>query len=102
MLKRACRHDLSDHSDRAVERALQLAAARGAELDIVHIMEEGLPAEAQAEVSAARENVIREKLAASSFADQVKLTIDLVVGNAQTDIVERAVLTQLRCLVLGA
>ena len=93
--------DLSDHSDRAVERALQLAAARGAELDIVHIMEEGLPAEAQAEVSATTENVIREKLAASSFADQVKLTIDLVVGNAQTDIIERAVMTNADCIVLG-
>lgn len=93
--------DLSDHSDRAVERALQLAAARRAELDIVHVMEEGLPAEAQAEVAATDENAIREKLAASPFADQVKVTIDLVVGNAETDIVERAVMANADCIVLG-
>jgi len=93
--------DLSDSSDRAVERALQLAAARGAELDIVHVMEEGLPAEAQAEVAATDENAIREKLAASPFADQVKVTIDLVVGNAETDIVERAVMANADCIVLG-
>jgi universal stress protein E len=93
--------DLSGNSDRAVERALQLAAARGAELDIVHVMEEGLPAEAQTEVTATSENAIREKLAASSFADQVKVTIDLVVGSAETDIVERAVMTNADCIVLG-
>jgi nucleotide-binding universal stress UspA family protein len=93
--------DLSDHSDRAVERALQLAAARRAELDIVHVMEEGLPAEAQAEVAATDENAIREKLAASPFADQVKVTIDLVVGNAETDIVERAVMANADCIILG-
>lgn len=93
--------DLSGSSDRAVERALQLAAARGAELDIVHVMEEGLPAEAQAEITATNENAIREKLAASPFADQVKVTIDLVVGNAETDIVERAVMVNADCIVLG-
>jgi nucleotide-binding universal stress UspA family protein len=93
--------DLSGPSDRAVERALQLAAARGAELDIVHVMEEGLPAEAQAEVTATNETAIREKLAASPFADQVKVTIDLVVGNAETDIVERAVMANADCIVLG-
>lgn len=93
--------DLSGHSDRAVERALRLAAARGAELDIVHVMEEGLPAEAQAEVTAANENAIRERLAASPFADQVKVTIDLVVGSAETDIVERAVMANADCIVLG-
>lgn len=93
--------DLSDSSNRAVERALQLAAARGAELDIVHVMEEGLPAEAQAEVTATNEKAIREKLAASPFADQVKVTIDLVVGNAETDIVERAVMANADCIVLG-
>jgi len=93
--------DLSVHSDRAVERALRLAAARGAELDIVHVMEEGLPAEAQAEVTAAGESAIGAKLAASPFADKVKVTIDLVVGNAQTDIVERAVMASADCIVLG-
>lgn len=93
--------DLSAHSDRAVERALQLAAARGAELDIVHIMEEGLPAEAQAEVRATSENTIRERLAAGPYAGQVKVTIDMVVGNPETDIVERAVMTNADCIVLG-
>jgi nucleotide-binding universal stress UspA family protein len=93
--------DLSGHSERAVERALQLAAARGAELDIVHVMAEGLPAEAQAEVTATHEATIRETLAASPFATQVKVTIDLVVGSAETDIVERAVMANADCIVLG-
>jgi nucleotide-binding universal stress UspA family protein len=93
--------DLSSPADHAIERALQLAAAHGAELDIVHVMEEGLPAEAQAELTATTENAIRAKLAASPFVDRVKVTIDLVVGNANTDIVERAVMVNADCIVLG-
>jgi nucleotide-binding universal stress UspA family protein len=93
--------DLSSQSNRAVERALQLAAARGAELNVVCVMEEGLPREAQAEITAANENAIRETLAASPFVNQVKVTIDLVVGNAATDIVERAVIAGADCIVLG-
>ena len=93
--------DLSNQADHALQRALQLAAAHGAEADVVYVMEEGLPAEAQAEVTANSESVIRAKLAASPFVDQVKVTIDLVVGNAETDIVERAVMTNADCIVLG-
>jgi nucleotide-binding universal stress UspA family protein len=93
--------DLSGHSDHAIERALQLAAAHGAELDVVHVMEEGLPPEAQAEITASREDVLREKLAAMPFADKVNVTIDMVVGNADTDIVERAVMSNADCIVIG-
>jgi nucleotide-binding universal stress UspA family protein len=93
--------DLASSGNHAIERALQLAAAHGAELDIVHVMEEGLPPEAQAERSETRESAIRAALAASPFAGQVKLTIDLVVGNADTDIVERAVMSNADCIVLG-
>jgi nucleotide-binding universal stress UspA family protein len=93
--------DLASSGNHAIERALQLAAAHGAELDIVHVMEEGLPAEAQAELSAVRESAIRAALAASPFAGQVKMTVDLIVGNANTDIVERAVMSNADCIVLG-
>jgi nucleotide-binding universal stress UspA family protein len=93
--------DLSAQADHAVERALELATAHGAELDIVHVMEEGLPAEAQAELAATNKKAIRAKLAASPFADKVTVTIDMVVGNAETDIVERRVMTNADCIVLG-
>jgi nucleotide-binding universal stress UspA family protein len=93
--------DLSNEADHALQRALQLAAAHGAEANVVYVMDEGLPAEAQAEVTANSESVIRAKLTASPFVDQVKVTIDLVVGNAETDIVERAVMTNADCIVLG-
>lgn len=95
--------DLSGHADHAIDRALQLAAAHGAELDLVYVMdqEEGLPAEAQAEITANSEKAIRAKLAAKPLVDQVKMTIDLVVGNAETDIVERAVMSNADCIVLG-
>ncbi|WP_088342729.1 MULTISPECIES: universal stress protein [Rhodomicrobium] len=93
--------DLSSHSDRAIARALQLAAAHGADLDIVHVMEEGLPVEAQSEITAANEQAIREKLAAYPLADKVTVTIDMVVGNEDTDIVERAVMVNADCILLG-
>jgi nucleotide-binding universal stress UspA family protein len=93
--------DLSTQADHAIERALGLAAVHGAELDIVHVMEEGLPAEAQAEVKVTNENIIRKKLAARPFADKVTVTIDMVVGKAETDIVERCVMSNADCIVLG-
>lgn len=93
--------DLPDQADHAIERGLQLAAAHGAELDIVHVMEEGLPPEAQAEVTAASEGAVREKLAANPLSEDVAVTIDLVVGLAETDIVERSVMTNADCIVLG-
>ena len=93
--------DLAASSGRAVARGLMLAAARGAELDIVHVMEEGVPGEAQAEITATDEKAIRDTLAANPLSEQVKVTIDMVVGNAETDIVERAVMTNADCIVLG-
>ena len=93
--------DLSGHSDHAIERAIQLAAAHGAELDIVHVMQEGVPLEAQAEITETRENALRQKLAAIPLAATVKVTIDMVVGNADTDIVERAVMSNADCILIG-
>lgn len=93
--------DLSDQADHAVGRALRLAAEHGAALDIVHVMEEGLPAAAEAEVRAANEKAIRAKLAANPLTDKVTVTIDMVAGSAETDIVERCVMTNADCIVLG-
>jgi nucleotide-binding universal stress UspA family protein len=93
--------DLSSPADHAIERALQLAAAHGAKLDIVHVMEEGVPVEAQAEITATREATVQEKLAANPLAADVEVTIDMVVGSADTDIVERAVMANADCIVLG-
>jgi nucleotide-binding universal stress UspA family protein len=95
--------DLSGSADHALGRALQLAATRGAELDIVHVIEEqeGLPAEAQAELAETHQSAVSEKLAARPLADKVNVTIDLVVGRAETDIVERAVMANADCIVLG-
>jgi nucleotide-binding universal stress UspA family protein len=93
--------DLSTTGERAMNRALQLAASHGAELTIVHIMEEGLPLEAQALVTAKDEDAIRDRLAANPLAEQIKITVNMVVGRPETDIVERAVMTNANCIVLG-
>ncbi|HEY7644013.1 MAG TPA: universal stress protein [Hyphomicrobiales bacterium] len=93
--------DLPDHADHAIERGVLLAAAHGAELDVVHVMEEGLPPDAQAEITATSEARVREKLAASPLSENVPVTIDLVIGLAETDIVERSVMTNADCIVLG-
>ncbi len=93
--------DLSSPSDRAVKRALQLAVRHNAELDIVHIVEEGYPAEAEAEMKAEGEQRLQETLASSPLAGKAKVTIDMVVGLPDPDILERATLFGADCIVLG-
>jgi nucleotide-binding universal stress UspA family protein len=93
--------DLSIHADLAVRRALQLAAMHGAEVDFVHIIEEGLPAQAQDDQRASSERSIQEELAKISSANKVKVTIDLVVGCPDLDIVEQAERFDADCIVLG-
>ena len=93
--------DLSLHADFAVRRALQLATAHEAEVDLVHIIEEGLPAEAQNELMAASEKRVQEQLAKFQVPDNIKVTIDIVAGRTELDIVEHAARSGADCILLG-
>ena len=93
--------DLSLHADFAVRRALQLATAHEAEVDLVHIIEEGLPAEAQNELMAASEKRVQEQLAKFQVPDNIKVTIDIVAGRPELDIVEQAARSGADCILLG-
>lgn len=93
--------DLSSHADLAVRRALQLAAANGAEVNYVHIIEEGLPAIAVDDKRATSERFIRKELAKIPNAEKINVTINLVTGRPDLDIVEQAAISGADCIVLG-
>jgi nucleotide-binding universal stress UspA family protein len=93
--------DFSHHADFAIKRALQLATTREAEVDIVHIIEEGLPAAAEDDQRATSERNVQELLAKISATDKVSVTIDIVSGLPELDIVERAISFGADCILLG-
>jgi nucleotide-binding universal stress UspA family protein len=93
--------DLSLHADFAVKRALQLATAHEAEVDLVHIIEEGLPLEAQNELMATSEKNVQEQLSKFQVPDNIKVTIDIVAGRTELDIVEHAARSGADCILLG-
>jgi nucleotide-binding universal stress UspA family protein len=93
--------DLSSHAELAIERALQLAATNGAEVDIVHVIDEGLCTEAERQLAATRHKSIQDKLANVPFAGEVKVTTSIIARRPEPDIVERAVMFEADCIVLG-
>lgn len=93
--------DFSPHAERAVERALQLAAFHGAELNIVHIIEEGIPPEAIEDAKTKSLSRTQEILAANPNSGAPTITIDNVVGRPELDIVERSTMFNADCVILG-
>ena len=80
--------DLSARSDRALERAVQVAADHGSRLTVVHVVDEDLPAVlADAQETAARQ-VIQEHLGTISSDNDPQISIEVVFGRAYADILE--------------
>ena len=93
--------DLSARSDRAFDRAVKVAQAHNAQLHVVHIVDEGLPAKiAEAQKEAAAEN-IREHL--ESLPKDVAATIkaDVKSGKGSASIVKYAKKIGAELIVLG-
>lgn len=93
--------DLSARSDRAVERAAQLASEHRADLTIVHVVDEDLPASiADAQEAAARQ-AIEEHVKTLATDDPPPISIEVVFGRADADILEMSEKTQADMIVLG-
>lgn len=93
--------DLSDQAGMAIERAVELGVEHAAEVVIVHVVDEGLPKEAQSLKLTTSDHYIRGKLADLPHAKQVDVTIDIVVGRPELDILERAEIEDVDCIVVG-
>lgn len=93
--------DLSDQAGLAIDRACELAREHAAEVVIVHVVDEDLPSNAQSYLTTTSDHDIRSKLAKNPFADGLTKTIDIVVGQPDLDIVERAEIEQADMIVVG-
>lgn len=93
--------DLSARSDRALERAVKLAREVGAELTIVHVVDEDLPAGLAAAHSGAAKQEIRDHLDRLAEDNDVDISIEVVFGKGYASILELSENTDTELVVLG-
>ncbi len=93
--------DLSARSDRALERAVQLADLHKASLTIVHVVDEGLPASiADEQARAARQAILRHAEALRSVGEP-SISVEVVFGRPHVDILEMSDQVSADLIVLG-
>ena len=93
--------DLSDQAGLAIDRAVELAREHGAEIIIVHVVDEDLPSDAQSFLTTTSDHDIRAKLARHPHAEGLTKSIDIVVGRPDLDIAEAAESEQADLIVAG-
>ena len=93
--------DLSARSDRSLERAVSLACDHGAELTVLHVVDEGLPASlADAQARAARAS-IQEHLDGLAADESPRISTEVLFGRDYADILEVSEKTNAEVVVLG-
>lgn len=90
--------DLSERSDRAVERALRLAFELNAQCTVISIVDETLPSDMVAELRASTESRLRRTLDAHKGADAL---IDVRIGDVAPGVLGIAAEREADLLVLG-
>ena len=93
--------DLSARSDRALERALELAGRHGARLTVLHVVDEDLPGTVQSRVIESARDEIAACVDKYGRPDNIELTIRVVPGTDYQDIVQIADLAEADMVVLG-
>jgi universal stress protein E len=94
-------HDLSRRSSVALERAVQLADQIGAVLDVLHVIEDDLPASVIDRRKAEAREVISDELSALSDPPTAKVGTVVLVGKDYTDILGWAEKSGADLIVLG-
>ncbi|MCG8595703.1 MAG: universal stress protein [Kiloniellales bacterium] len=93
--------DLSARSDRALERALRLAADHGGEVTVVHVVDAELPASlADAQAQAAKQ-AIREHIATLTAAEGLQVSAEVVFGRAYLGILDMSEKMDAELILLG-
>lgn len=93
--------DLSVRSDRACERAVQLAKTHGARLVIFHGFDEELPASLHEHVGKAAREEISDLLAKIPAAADITVEIDIVAGRDYLSIIEAGERADADLMVMG-
>ncbi|MBB4286311.1 nucleotide-binding universal stress UspA family protein [Roseospira goensis] len=93
--------DLSPRSDRALDRAVALARGHDADLCVVHVVDEDLPASvAEAQETAARD-VMRAHIDSLNKEAAVPVSIEVVIGRTYVDVLEMAERIEADLIILG-
>jgi len=95
--------DLSARSDRALDRAVELACNFGAHLTVVHVVDEDLPSSLAQSQQEAAEQAVQSYLDTFRAANNSSsISIEIVLGRAHSDILETAEKVDAEMIVLGA
>jgi nucleotide-binding universal stress UspA family protein len=94
-------HDLSRRSSVALERAAQLAGQTGAALDILHVIEDDLPAAVIERRTAEAKAVMSGELSALPELAKAKVETIVVAGKDYTDILDWAEKSGADLILLG-
>ncbi len=93
--------DLSARSDRALDRAVILAQARGARLTVVHIVDQDLPASLADAQKQAAHDAISSHLATLASGDEPQVSIAVVFGHSGSNILDMAANVAAELIVVG-
>lgn len=93
--------DLSARSDRAMERAMELAREHGAKLTIVHVIDEDLPVALAESHGTAAQQAISQHVAKLSKGDQPDVSVEVLFGRAYLDVLQVAERTQAEMVIVG-
>ncbi len=93
--------DLSARSDRALERAVELARQRGAALNIIHVIDDDLPQPLAAAQQTAAGQAIQTHIDTLATDDGPDIKIETILGRPYIDILEMSEKTDAELIVLG-
>ena len=93
--------DLSARSDRALQRAVALARDRGAELEVLHVVDESLPEGVARRHEDTARSAIYEQLISVGAPGDVRVSTRIVRGHDYEDILRRAEEIHAQLIVLG-
>ena len=93
--------DLTALSDRAVDRAVRLAARFGAELTVLHVVNNALDEKMRRDQHANATEVVRRQLAAAPSGQKVAAKVEISDGDDFAEIIRAARSTDADAIVLG-
>lgn len=93
--------DLSERSDNAVRRAVLIASELGASLEILHVLDDAMPANVVDEYETAARDSIGKLLATTSQSASAKPAITLKRGSGYREILEHAKQNGIDLIIIG-
>jgi len=93
--------DLSDRGDRAVHRAILLAAANGARLTVVTVIDDVLPGALARQMIAASEEALKHIVASFAEAAGADVDVKVILGDPAQSVAQYAMAEEADLLILG-